>query len=95
MIILDSWDRDDDRGAILGFSTAANGEAFLELAYDIAPKQYAGMSLQFRVLDLAAVEERLRNVVEYRGPEERPWGSTYLYLTDPAGISIIIYDGEL
>ena len=95
MKLLDSWNKTDDRGAILGFSTAVSGEAFLELAYDDSPKQYGGMSLQFRVPDLANVEKKSRGVVEYLGSEERPWGSTYLYLTDPTGIPIIIFEGEL
>lgn len=95
MTLLDSWDRDSDRGAILGFSSAATGEAFVELAYDGSPKNYEGLSLQFRVNDIRQFAEKLRGAVEFTGPDVRPWGSKYLYLTDPMGISIIVYDGEI
>lgn len=95
MNTLESWDRGDDRGAILGFNTATKGEAFLELAYEASPKSYEGLSLQFRVPNLTSVENKLRECVEYAGPKERPWGSSYLYLTDPAGVSVIIFQGKL
>jgi hypothetical protein len=45
MKILDSRDGNDDRGVILGFSTATTGEAFLKLAYNDSLKQYEGLSL--------------------------------------------------
>ena len=53
------------------------------------------MSLQFRVSDLARIEPRLQGVVSCEGPSERPWGSVYLYLHDPSGIQVIVYEGEL
>ncbi len=95
MTVLESWDGEGDRGAILGLDPAAEGQAFLELAYADAPRSYDGLSLQFRVRDLAAVAERLRGRLELRGPKKRPWGSTYLYLEDPSGIQVILYEGEL
>ena len=95
MRVLDSWDKKDDRGAILGFGSAKTGEAFLELAYSEYLTSFDGLSLQFRVPDLASVEERLQGVVPYRGPTERPWGSVYLYLDDPSGVRIIVFEGEL
>lgn len=95
MVVLESWDDNDDKGVILGLGTSAQAEAFLELAYVDAPKSYTGMSLQFRVRDLAVVAESLRGHWAFRGPEERPWGSTYLYMKDPTGVQVILYEGEL
>lgn len=94
LTVLDAWDEDGDRGMILGLGPARAAEAFLELAQGAAAPAPA-VSLQFRVDDLAAVEARLRGQWEYRGPEARPWGSTYLYLRDPAGVQVIVYQGEL
>ncbi len=95
MSVLESWDKDGDKGVILGLGSSAQSEAFLELAYVETPKSYEGISLQFRVHDLVALAEKLRGHLEFRGPEKRPWGSTYLYLEDPTGIQVILYEGEL
>ena len=95
MKVLESWDENGDKGVILGLRSSAQGEAFLELAYVETPRTYKGISLQFRVRDLAVVAERLRGLLQFRGPEECPWGSTYLYLEDPTGVQVILYEGEL
>ncbi len=95
LTVVDSWDEGADKGAILGLSDAKTGQAFLELAPTDLPKSHDAISLQFRVSDIEAVAERLRDRWPFRGPEKRPWGSTYLYLTDPSGVHVILYDGEL
>ena len=95
MKVLQSWDHNSDRGAILGFTSAELGEAFLEIAYNEKPRHFDGLSLQFRVRELDQVVNRLNGVIDFRGPEPRPWGSKYLFLTDPNDISVIIYEGEL
>ena len=92
--VLDAWDEAGDRGVILGLRDTRSGEAFLEIAHAAAATTPV-VSLQFRVRDLAAVEARLRGRWPYRGPERRPWGSTYLYLRDPAGVQVILYEGDL
>ena len=95
MTVLESWDENGDKGVILGLGSSAQGEAFLELLCVETPKTYEGISLEFRVRDLVVVAERLRGLLEFRGPEERPWGSTYLYLEDPSGVRVILYEGGL
>jgi len=95
MTVLESWDENGDKGVILGLGDSVEGEAFLELAYVDASKTYAGFSLQFRVDNHAGIAERLRGHWAFRGPEERPWGSTYLYMEDPSGVQVIVYEGEL
>jgi len=92
MTVLESWDKDGDKGVILGLGSSTRGEAFLELAHVETPRTHEGISLQFRVSDLAVVVERLRGDLEFRGPEKRPWGSMYLYLQDPTGIKVILYE---
>ncbi|NNF57684.1 MAG: VOC family protein [Rhodothermaceae bacterium] len=93
MTVLQSWD--DGNGAILGLGPSVHSEAFLELAYTDTAPAYRGLSLQFRVDDLSAIVEKLRGRVAFRGPTPRPWGSTYLYLDDPTGIQVILYEGDL
>lgn len=95
LAVVDQWDERGDKGAILGFADAKNGQAFLELAPSDGPKTHDAVSLQFRVRDIDAVAERLRGRWAFRGPEARSWGSTYLYLTDPSGVRVILYEGEL
>ena len=95
MTVLESWDEQGDIGAILGLGSSTAGEAFLELARVETAKRYEGLSLQFRVHDLGDIADKLRGHVEFRGPEERPWGSVYLYLQDPTGIQVILYEGEV
>lgn len=95
LTVVDSWDEEGDKGVILGLDGAKDGRAFLELAPTHEAKAHDAISLQFRVDDIEAVAERLRGRWDFRGPEVRPWGSTYLYLTDPSGVRVILYEGEL
>lgn len=95
LTVVESWDEGADRGAILALGDSPTGQAFLELAPTALPKSHDAISLQFRVTDIDAVAERLRDRWPFRGPEQRPWGSTYLYLKDPAGVRVILYEGEL
>lgn len=95
MQVVESWDEEGDRGAILGLSDDSNGEAFLELAHSNVAGSRDGISLQFRVHDIHAIAATLRGRWEFRGPTERPWGSTYVYLLDPAGTQVILYQGNL
>ena len=95
LVVLGSWNEPGDRGTILGLPGLATGEAFLELAYSAVEQPLAGVSLQFKVDDLQPLLERVEGRWDYRGPESRPWGSVYLYLQDPSGLSVIIYQGAL
>lgn len=95
LTVLDSWNEEGDRGAILGIGGSVDGEAFLEVGHDENPAEHGGMSLQFRVADLEPLVGKLDGRYEYRGPVERPWGSTYVYVRDPAGVDVVLYEGEL
>lgn len=84
-----------DRGAILGLGTSIDGEAFLEIAYTESPTVFPGLSLQVRVNCINDFIKKIQGKLTFEGPVERPWGSSYLYLTDPSGISVILYEGKL
>ena len=95
MKVLDSWDEGNDKGMILGLGPSGRGEAYLEIAHSVSPKRHEGISIQFRVADIDAVASKLRGKLVFRGPEKRPWGSKYLYLEDPSGVRVILFEGKL
>jgi len=90
--VLEEWDEPADRGCILGFG-GAGGDAFLEIYHCDEPLSFAGLSLQFRVdsVDAFVVPDEKR--FTYRSPVDRPWGSKYLFLCDPNGISVVVFSG--
>ena len=95
MTILESWNEADDKGVILSLCPPSEIAVYLELAPADNVRVYEGLSLQFRVSNITTTADRLRGKVEFRGPEKKPWGSTYIYLKDPTGISVILYEGDL
>jgi catechol 2,3-dioxygenase-like lactoylglutathione lyase family enzyme len=94
MHVVEEWHEENDVGTILAFP-GGHREALLEIYLGAAAGGFAALSLQFRTDDLQGFRALLPEGIEVRGPVERPWGSTYLYLTDPAGISVIVYEGGL
>ena len=90
--VLEEWDEPGDKGCIMGLRGSAR-EALLEVYRGEQPSDFSGLSLQFRVTDVDrfAIPDEPRFAA--LGPEDRPWGSRYLYLTDPNGISVVIFSG--
>ena len=94
MVVAEQWEEHDDEGAILAFANG-QGEAYLELYQSDHAFDVSGISLQFRVPDIQTFLRSLPIGLEYEGPSLRPWGSTYVYLRDPAGVLVIVYEGGL
>ncbi len=92
LAILEEWDEPGDRGCILGLQSTP-GEALLEIYHGEEGTDFAGVSLQFRVADVDAFAVPDENRFRARGPLDRPWGSRYLFLTDPNGVSVVIFSG--
>jgi catechol 2,3-dioxygenase-like lactoylglutathione lyase family enzyme len=92
MEVVEAWSEPDDRGVILGF-VGGPREAVLEIYDDSRRHDFSGISLQFKVEDIERFVSAIPSTYEFRGPVERPWGSKYVYLTDPNGISVIVYEG--
>lgn len=92
MEVAETWNHPNDRGTILRF---ANGheEALLEIYAVERPLALEGLSLQFKVADIDAFVAGLPGDVARRGPVDRPWGSRYVYLEDPSGVQVIVYEG--
>lgn len=94
MQVAEEWREENDVGCIL--SLAGGGrEALLEIYEGPQPGDLSALSLQFRTVDLAAFEASLPVGTQVTGPLKRPWGSSYLYLTDPNGITVVIFEGGL
>ncbi|MDP8994147.1 MAG: hypothetical protein M3N07_04055 [Pseudomonadota bacterium] len=94
MRVVEEWCQENDVGCILALA-GERREALLEIYHGRAAGGFAGLSLQFRTEDLDGFRALLPPGIEVRGPVERPWGSTYLYLTDPNGISVVVFEGGL
>ena len=94
MRVVEEWHQADDVGCILALASDGR-EALLELYEGKKAEGFSGLSLQFRTENLSAFRANLPATAECRGPVARPWGSNYLYLTDPNGISVVVYDGGL
>ena len=82
----------DDPGAIMGIDDIKS-DGFLEVASSPKTAKGSGLSLQFRTDDVDGFVSKIEGSWEFRGPERRPWGSTYVYLRDPNGIQVIVYEG--
>ena len=90
--LLEECDVPGDKGCILGLGGSAR-EALLEIYCGEQPFGFSGLSLQFRVTDVDRFPIPDEPRFGCRGPEDRPWGSRYLFLTDPNGISVVVFSG--
>lgn len=94
MRVVEEWQEEGDVGCILALPDE-DEHAFLEVYEGEARHDFSGLSLQFRTDDLCGFQAALPADVEVQGPIKRRWGSTYLYLTDPNGISVVLFEGGL
>lgn len=92
MTVVDEWSEFGDDGVILALSGGSQ-EAFLEVCDVDDPREYDGLSLQFRVASVSDFMAVLSAKIEFEGPIDRPWGSKYLYLRDPNNILVVVYEG--
>lgn len=92
MEVVEEWDEPGDKGVILGLGSGSR-EALLEIYHEPQAGDFSGISLQFKVDDVESFQSSLPEDLTFEGPVERPWGSTYVYLSDPNGISVIAYQG--
>jgi catechol 2,3-dioxygenase-like lactoylglutathione lyase family enzyme len=91
MVVAEEWDEPGDAGVILAFKNGKH-ETLLEICRVDHAMDFSGLSLQFRVGSLSDFMATLPSEIDSQGPQPRPWGSTYLYLRDPNGILIVVYE---
>ncbi len=100
-IIEEYDDEDGSRGCIVRIGQE-NNNAFIEISeinkdhpyFDESFSQNIGndkMDIQIRTDSIDYWAVHLKEKWDARGPIDRPWGSRYLYLRDPDGLQIIIY----
>jgi catechol 2,3-dioxygenase-like lactoylglutathione lyase family enzyme len=101
--VVEAWDQPGDKGCIVAFGDGGGG-GFLEIlapspdnpkhrpAFDL-PVASDKIELQIHVDDVDAWAARLAGVVQTEGPVTRPWGNRYLWLRDPDGVRIALFQG--
>lgn len=99
--VVEEWGEAGDRGFIVAFG---QGAGFLELlgidpdhpkhrpsfADSVANDK---IELQIRVESVDGWVERLEGLAEVDGPVTRPWGNRYLWIRDPDGVRIALFQG--
>ena len=93
MEIVEQWCEPGDQGCILALSNG-KAEAFLEIYQGPEAGDLSNLGLQFRVDNVAAFKAPDEPRFESSGPFGRPWGSSYLFFTDPNGISVVLFSGS-
>ena len=80
----------ESSNAFFEISEIKNVHSYHQKAFD---KEFENdkVDIQLRTLNIDYWAKRLNEKWSSRGPVLRPWGSHYLYLRDPDGLQIIIY----
>lgn len=99
--VVEQWDQEEGRGAIL----AVGPSSFVEVAA-VSPqwpmhrpefeKPVATdkIVLQIRVDSTDEWADYLSGRCRFEGPVLRPWGNVYIYLRDPDGFRVALYQGD-
>lgn len=93
-------DENGSKGCIMSFGFESH--AFVEISEIKSTHSYFQpaftrtvdndkIDIQIKTESVDFWAEKLKGIWKTRGPVERPWGSRYLYLRDPDGVHIIIY----
>jgi len=96
--VVEEWDQEEGKGCIVVIGHAqlelcevpASWEGF-DAAYE-QPVANDKVALQLRTPSVAAWAERLRGRWAFDPPVDRPWGHRYLYLRDPDGLRVALYE---
>lgn len=54
---------------------------------------FSGLSLQYKAEPLDDFIQSLPGDITPDDLKDRPWGARYLYLRDPLGIQVVVYEG--
>ena len=99
--VVEEWDNPGDQGCIVEFGP---GGGFLELLGPAAatPRRRAEfesdvmndkIELQVHVDSVDDWASDLQGVMEIEGPVTRSWGNRYLWIRDPDGIRVALFQG--
>ena len=100
--LVDEWDQDDDRGAIVGLGDDAHSGQIEISATPESSARYDDAQANEVVNDKLEIQietdsvelwvARLAGRWPVEGPIDRPWGQRYLWLRDPDGVRIALYE---
>lgn len=101
--VMEEWDQEEGKGFIVGFAAGGAG-GFIEISevpadsetYNEAfarPLPADKMEIQIKTGDLDGWAARLRGKWAFEGPTARPWGHRYLWLRDPDGVQVALFEG--
>ncbi|MAG59161.1 MAG: hypothetical protein CMJ83_22990 [Planctomycetes bacterium] len=102
--VIEEWDGEDGRGCIVAPGEGAGG--FIELSQiHLDHDRYQGefsrpftndkADLRLRAGSVNAWVQRLNGRWPFEGPIKRPWGNCYLWLRDPDGLKVAIFEGAV
>ncbi len=101
--ILEEWE--ERPGFVAGFGDGAGGGLIEVTEVDASHESYDEaftrpvandkIVLQLRTDSVDEWARRLEGVWPFVGPVGRPWGNRYLWLRDPDGIEIALFEGEI
>jgi catechol 2,3-dioxygenase-like lactoylglutathione lyase family enzyme len=99
--VVEEWDEPNGRGCILSPFEAAGSPCFeIYQMTERDPRYHESFTrplesdkidVQLRAASVDEWMERLRDVWEFDGPEDLPWGQRWIRLRDPDGMLIAIY----
>ena len=97
--VVEEWDQPDDRGCILSFGGNGGFLELLEVATEHASHEQrsadavgaGSFELQMRVDEVDTWIGRLEGRLSIEGPVTRPWGNRYLWIRDPDGVRIALF----
>jgi len=102
--IVEEWDAAEGKGCIVAPETGHGG--FIELCQ--VARDYNGYKeefshsfsndkadLQLRTSSVVDWTQKLRGRWPFEGPVKRPWGNTYLWLRDPDGLKVALFEGPV
>lgn len=96
LTVVEEWDDDGDRGFIVEFGS---GGGLLELlasnpAHPSHDPDFHRDVVNDKIvlqIQVDAVDDWVDRVDQVEGPVTRPWGNRYLYLRDPDGVSVALF----
>ena len=94
LTVVESWREGEDKGVILTAVPRDQQSGLLEIAESHLQSSVASVCLQFEVDEIQTFLGRLPEDIVYRGPEHKPWNYMYVYLRDPDGMKVIVYEQQ-
>ncbi|WCL53699.1 VOC family protein [Gimibacter soli] len=100
--VAEEWDEATDKGCIFalegpgGFIELAATSQDAEKRHLHAERATGKVELQIRTEDLQAWAAHFARLgVPCTGPVARPWGNSYLWVEDPDGVRVTLFEGGL